>query len=344
MIQTLRQIRKAVKAQYQATGIRPKHQSLLLKVMEKIANQLGDEKESDFLSDQELVQISLQEILNEEHEVQLEVDTIYDAIIATAPQIKHNPKKIEPFLLEFAEKAINKRSEIGEEAYLAYLSETTTNISRCLSQLRAQAIKSSSQAAYQALCPPQPCPIEKQKTFIASIEPLALQIKEQISENLPFKNQIESIAAVIEAAESVLSDFENIIQATERGEIIDTSEDYGFFDLAADYICNDFQVAWNRQAAKFEAISETKSVIATKGHAALNKWKEEAKELCRQEWRNGSNILHNKIVQVIMKDARFETTPAGKPSKDILLREFAKAADEPEFRGRNLKYGTINKK
>lgn len=340
MTQLLRHIREAIKAHYQTTGIaKPKNSSLFLTVVNKVIDHLDDETETDI---QGIVQNSLRELLNEEAEVYHEVDILFNNVTKAAQtQTNDDAKKIEPYLLEFAEKAINRRTEIGEEAYLAYLSETAKNIKRGLSHMPEDIIRTADRATNT----PQPTPIEKQITFIASIEPFSFDIKNLISINLPLKDEITDFTSAIEDAESVLSDFENIMQTTERGEIIDTSEDYGFFDLATDYIRNSFSIAWERHIAKNEAIRKSTSAAAKKKNAPLDEWKEEARVLCRTEWRSGSSRHHNKIVQTLMIQERFKSTPSGKyEAKDILMRVLAKVADEPEFKGRNLKYGMINKK
>lgn len=348
MIQTLRYIRNVVKAHYQTTTIvKPKFGSLFLTTVNKSIDHLDGEAETDI---QELIQLSSRDLLNEEAEVLNEVADQHNAIDAEQLHTEDDPKRIESHLLEFAEKAINKRDEIGEEAYLAYLFETTEKIRYSLSPAQEKI----SRTANQAISTPPLSQTEKQKTFIASVEPFSLQIRNLISINSPFKNEIADFASVIEDAESILSDLENIVQATERGDVIDISEDYGFFQLTTDYIEDDFRIAWERHIAKGEAIRESTSTAAKKRHSVLREWKKDAQELCRTEWRTGSSRLHNKIVIYIMTQDRFKTSPQKnadgkdirviKSPEKVLLRALAEVADEPEFKHRNLKFGVINKK
>lgn len=258
---------------------------------------------------------------------------------------RENYYSIERHLVEFAENAVNKKNEIGEEIYRTHLVETVNNIQNILTR-RPQEI--SYKKGHHATRPRKLDNIENQKSFIASVESFYLRIKESVNDYLPAKGHDEEIAAIISDAEDILNDFEMIVQETKQGRLLDVSGDFAFFCLAADLITQDILIAANRftarTAAEKDAATKSAAKAAKAKHSELAELKEEAQTICRAEWRNGSNRHHNKIVIDLIEQERFSVPGNKHKYKAILMRTLAKVADEPEFKSRNLKYGAINKK
>ena len=96
--------------------------------------------------------------------------------------------------------------------------------------------------------------VERQKTFVAAIIPLYTELNDRVRDYWTFKGQDPEFFPVFVDAKTILSDFESIISATERGEAVDISEseDSWFFQVAVDSICDDFRIKRERYLAKIE--------------------------------------------------------------------------------------------
>lgn len=243
--------------------------------------------------------------------------------------------KLEPYLVEFAKDVYLKKEEIGDEKYY---SEVIKVVDKIVNQY---------EIAYKKIELEIKSDKEKlieQELIIEEIRQICKGVEENISIYSDFQEIDADIAKHIKEARTLLADFELIERPTTQGKLLDLSEESMFFSAAADMIADNLYTAGVKFENKLKVQSEFGSRNAQKRNIKLNKWKEDAKEKARLLWRNGSTLLHNKMVDEIMKLDMFNKMPDGKYAKPTLLRTIKEVAGESEFKDRNLIFGSINKK
>jgi len=186
--------------------------------------------------------------------------------------------------------------------------------------------------------------IERQKAILNRSIDNMLEIAGCIPHYSQYINEDAIIATLIDDAKIIVDEYEKTCELTDKGILVDVSEDENFYEVVSEAITYDLAIAYAKLEERDVLKKQSALNAANARHASLNKWKEDAKEAARSLWRNSSDFLHNKMVAHLMTMDRFKTTPGGDYPKDILLRVLSKVTDEPEFKERNLKFGSINKK